>query len=553
MRYKRTLQVLRNDSSLKKTALAVITLLMLAIGLTFLVHPVKAFSANVLSSSGYLDIIGGYMIHGEVQNLDSTPLSGVWVSATYYDNNNNAIAEGNGPSFLDVILPNQKSAFTILLWNETQWDTTKDATQQLGSRVDHYTLAVNYTFAREATARPLGLNILSSSVQLYENGYGMNITGEIENTAATAATYPKICATFYDSDGKVAYTAFTFADPYGDPPVVQPGQRSPFALLLLREDAEQAKSYVLSAESIEYSSLESSSLPLPTFPPFTPTPSAGPTSTSTSPPTVAQLLTVAWVPPPQNAAAATAATAVAVGVVSVVVAAATNPVGPPAGKASDLIPDSVKKWLEEFMSQRRRSTLDQKTGSALVPTKAEALAYGVSLILLTLAFSYVKVPDFTQILVVLPTILATAVIVEFAKTFSTVAFARSLGVWTEHRLWYLGLSMFLITTFAFGVPFSSPSRTMYYSPKLTKRREGIAYSAAILITLAFGALFFVLLLNGFTLIGSTGLAMCVIMAFLDTFPVSPMNGKAIYAYSKAAWAVIFAATLAIYVSWLILV
>jgi outer membrane protein assembly factor BamB len=279
-------------------------------------------------------------------------------------------------------------------------------------------------------------------------------------------------------------------------------------------------------------------------------------ATPSSSPTVAQLVTVAWVPPTANAAAATAVTAVAVGAVSIVAAAVSNPVGTPVGKAAekagDLIPESVKKWLEEFASSKRRPTVEEKRGSPFLPTKAEALAYGVSLAVLTISFSYVKVNDFTLILAVLPTVLVTAVIVEFVKTFALVVFARKLGVWTEHRLWYFGLVMFLITTFSFGIPFSSPSRTLYYAPKLTKRREGIAYSAAILVTLAFAGLFFALLLSGFTFIGSTGLAMCVIMAFLDTFPVSPMNGKAVYNHSKAAWAVLFATTLAVYLSWLIL-
>ena len=238
------------------------------------------------------------------------------------------------------------------------------------------------------------------------------------------------------------------------------------------------------------------------------------------------------------------------------VAAASNSVAASAGKAaeksSDLVPESVKKWVSDFASSKRKPPLDQKKGSPLVPTKPEALAYAVSLVLLTISFSYVKVPNFTLILEVLPTILVTAVVVEIVKNFSLVAFARSLGVWTEHRLWYFGLAMFLITTFAFGIPFSSPSRLLYSTPQLDKRREGIVASVSILVTLGFAGLFFGLLISGFTLIGSTGLAMCIIMAFLDAFPISPMNGKAIYAHSKAAWAALFAATLAVYLSWLIL-
>jgi hypothetical protein len=489
----------------------------------------KAASVTILSHSGYLDSVGGYRIFGEVQNLDTAPVGWLNITATFYDSSDTIIAVENAYSHLDVILPNRKSPFYVWLY-----DPTQNATQ-LGPRVDHYTLAVESAF--EAQARPLGLKISSSSVHLDEFGY-RNITGEVENTGTTNSTFTKVSATFYDSDGKVVATDYTFVLTTDNTTAeskytLPPRQKSSFTLYLL-ENVSLAKSYVLTAESWEYECLEFSSLPMPTS-------------------TLA--ITVAWVPPPENAAAATVVTAVAVGAVSTVVAAATSPAGTSAGKAAekagDLLPESVKKWLTEYMSSKRKPALDQKTGSPFLPTKPEALAYAVSLVVLTISFSYVKVPDFTQILAVLPTILATAIIVEFVKNFSTVAFARKLGVWTEHRLWYFGLAMFLITTFAFGTPFSSPSRTLYYAPKLTKRREGIAYSAAILVTLAFAALFFAILVSGFTLIGSTGLAMCIIMAFLDAFPVSPMNGKAVYDHSKAAWAALFAATLAVYLSWLI--
>jgi hypothetical protein len=293
----------------------------------------------------------------------------------------------------------------------------------------------------------------------------------------------------------------------------------------------------------------------PTTPP-SPTPTSTPTSSPSMSTTLEQLVAVAWVPPPEKAAVATAVTIIAVGVASVAVAAAANAASASVrnaavGTDNNLATEGLKKWLSDFTSSKRKPPLDQKKGSPFKMTKAEAVAYGVSLVVLTLSFSYVKVPDFTQILAVIPTILATAVVVEFVKTFCTVALARSLGVWTEHRLWYFGLAMFVITTFAFGIPFSSPSRSLYHAPQFTKRREGIVASVAILVTIGFAGLFFALLVSGFTLIGSTGLAMCVIMAFLDTLPISPMNGKAVYDHSKAASVALFAGALAIYISWLL--
>jgi len=248
-------------------------------------------------------------------------------------------------------------------------------------------------------------------------------------------------------------------------------------------------------------------------------------------------------------------TAATVGAITGVVATASSSpavsqTGAVVEKTKQLIHEGVKKWLEEFVASKRKSVVEEKISASLLPTKHEALAYGVSLAVLTLCFTYVKVSSFSQILAVLPTIFATAIVVELVKNFALEVFAKSRGVWTEHKVWYCGLVMFLVTTFAFGIPFSAPSRNVHHAPKMTKRLSGIVSSAAILISLGFAAVFFALLVGGFTLIGGTGLAMCLIMGLIDAFPVSPMNGRAVFEHSKALWAALFAVTAALYVVWL---
>jgi hypothetical protein len=263
-----------------------------------------------------------------------------------------------------------------------------------------------------------------------------------------------------------------------------------------------------------------------------------------------------WVPQPTNAAAATAVTVVAVGASSIAVAAAVTPVGVPTGKVTkeirNLLPSSVKKWLANYMSSKQKLSVGEKVGSPFVPKKAEVIAYCISIAVLAFSFSYVKVDTLAEILVVLPTIFVTSIVVEFVKTFTLVAYARRIGVWTEHKLWYFGLATFVVTTLAFRVPFSSPSRSVHHGPKLTTRLGAILSSAAILISLAFAGFFCVLLISGFTAIGSAGLAMCLISAFFDTFPVAPMNGKKIFDHKKILWSVLFIVTLVLYGAWLFL-
>lgn len=221
-------------------------------------------------------------------------------------------------------------------------------------------------------------------------------------------------------------------------------------------------------------------------------------------------------------------------------------------KIANLLPDKIKAWLENFVASKRKIAITEKAGSPFVPTKPEALAYIVSTLFLALSFSYVKVSDLSQILVVLPTIFATSILVGFAKTFFSIVYSRKRGVWTEHKVWFFGLVTFIVTTFAFRVPFSSPTRNVHYGPKFTKRMGAILSSASILLSLAFAGFFGVLLLFGFTVIGGTGLAMCLIGAFFEAFPIEPMSGKNILNFNKVLWAGLFTTTLALYVAWLLL-
>jgi hypothetical protein len=263
-----------------------------------------------------------------------------------------------------------------------------------------------------------------------------------------------------------------------------------------------------------------------------------------------------WVPSPMNSAAAVGAAVALTGVISFVFSALNNPLSGFGGKIGEktkgLIPDNIKSWLEEFVSSKRKLHVDEKAGSPFVPTKPETLAYAVAVVVLTLAFSYVKVSSLTQLFTVLPVILATSVLVAVVKKFFSTAFMRSRGVWSEHKIWPFGLGLFLVTTLAFRVPFSSPTRNVHTSSKFNERFGTILAASEILIGMLFAGFFFVLMESGFKLIGSTGLAMCVIGSFFGTLPIAPMSGKDIFDNSKIIWASLFVATLLMYAAWMVL-
>ena len=278
-------------------------------------------------------------------------------------------------------------------------------------------------------------------------------------------------------------------------------------------------------------------------------------TTAPTPSNDSKINATVWVPPPENAAAATVAATIATGGASILIAAALIPPGLPTDKLtqriSDFLPVSLKSWLEALMSSKFKLEVDEKTGSPFLPTKSEVIAYFTSVIVLGFSFSYVKVNTLPQILLVLPIILGTSILVGFVKTIILVVYARLRGVWTENKLWYFGLVTFLVTTFLFKVPFSSPTRIVRHNSKITERLDAILSSVNIIISLVFAGGFYLLLISGYYAIGSTGLAICIIGAFFDSLPISPLNGRTIFRFNKLLWIALFTVTLILYASWLI--
>ena len=288
----------------------------------------------------------------------------------------------------------------------------------------------------------------------------------------------------------------------------------------------------------------------------TPVTSASPSPTqATVPSNGSDLLQQVWVPKPANAVEAVGASAIAVGVISLVFSAISNPLGSSGGKVGEktrgLIPDNLKEWLQEVVNSRRKLTVGAKTGSLFKPTKFEVLAYITAIIVLGVSFSYVKVVTLNQIWALLPVFFLTSILVGFVQKFCSIAYLRSRGVWSEHKIWPFGLVLFLFTTFAFKVPFSSPTRSAHQDTELTERYGAIASTIEILFSLGFSGLFFLLLQVGYVAVGGAGLAMCVIGSFFGSFPLSPMSGKDIFNHSKHLWAGISTVTMLVFVAWLL--
>jgi outer membrane protein assembly factor BamB len=271
------------------------------------------------------------------------------------------------------------------------------------------------------------------------------------------------------------------------------------------------------------------------------------------------ILKTEWQPPAQNGVVATVVTTGAVSLAAIGVAAATSASTSTTGgiiskiidKFREFLPKTVKSWIEGFVASKHKLQVDEKKGSPFIPTKSEIVVYIAAVIILTISFAYVEANSLNQFLLILPTFFATSIIVALVKTYILTVVARTRGVWTEYKIWYIGVVMYLVSSLAFRFPFSSPTRSVHHSRNHTKRLEVTLSCTGIIITLGFAGLFFVLLKSGFALIGGTGLAMCLIAAFFEMFPLEPMGGKTIFKYNKALWAGFFLMTLGIYAAWLL--
>jgi outer membrane protein assembly factor BamB len=262
-----------------------------------------------------------------------------------------------------------------------------------------------------------------------------------------------------------------------------------------------------------------------------------------------------WVPPAVNAVASGVATVGVFAVVSMVAYAVSNPASFAgswlAERLNNLLPEGAKGWLESFVAFKRSLVIENKTGSIFVLTKLEIIAYIVALFVLTLAFSYSGAVSLDQFLFLIPTVIATSVVIGIIKNLLSELLARILGVWSEHRLWYFGLATFTLSTIIFKTPFSSPSRIVNHTPYHTEKSLGIVATSSVVIALVFAAIFYALQILGFTYIGSIGLAMCLLMALFDSVPVTPINGKDIWDWNKLIWAAIFVVSVVLYTLWLL--
>lgn len=166
--------------------------------------------AKILQTNSYVDSIGDLHVIGVVQNDGTENLEYVKISATFYDKNNNVVGSRYTYTYMDILTPQQKSPFDVLISKPANYD--------------HYKLSLSYDKTDDEPFS--GLKIQGVTHHTDDYGY-YYIDGEVKNTNTVKANYVEIVATLYDSNGKIIYTDFTYTN--SD---IAPGQTSSFEFMI---------------------------------------------------------------------------------------------------------------------------------------------------------------------------------------------------------------------------------------------------------------------------------------------------------------------------------
>ena len=181
----------------------------------------------------YIDNDGLLHIIGEIENNLKVPLNQIQISATLIDENDANIDEIANSTISNIIMPEMKGAFDILIQDVN------------GEEIKDYKLNLQYKIAQPKNQ----VIEISSSVLTKDNHNNTVITGILENRGDNTANMIKVIATLYDRDGNVA----TVSQIYTKPDFLRAGDSNSF-IIPFHEKSQSihAVDYSIIAESDEY-------------------------------------------------------------------------------------------------------------------------------------------------------------------------------------------------------------------------------------------------------------------------------------------------------------
>lgn len=254
-----------------------------------------------------------------------------------------------------------------------------------------------------------------------------------------------------------------------------------------------------------------------------------------------------WAPPLQDAVAGGVATVAMTSTLAVMSSSLANPAASAGGslwsRIASALPDSLQNLLqsygEEILASKTQKEIEAKEVCRLVVTPAEVLAFALGAVTLTFCFSYAIAGATTGILNVVPVVFATVVVAELVYWLTMEIVARSMGIWSEYRVWPIGIGMLLVFSLVFRSPFCVAGRSKFKCANPTKRSIGLISLSGPVACILLGGIFAMLLNFGYEQLGSLGVMVCMTKATFDLIPTPPMNGKEIFNWNKIIWLMLF--------------
>ena len=199
----------------------------------FLIAPIAYGEVSIQNDQKYVDSDGLLHIVGEIENNTSTPLNQIKISAILLDNNGNEVKSVVGETVSNIIMPEMKGVFDILIKNVSS------------ESIDGYELNLDYRMAEPKNQ----VIEISSTTLTKDTSNNTVITGMLENKGNITANMIRVIATLYDRDGNVV----TVSESYTKPDFLRAGDNSNF-IIPIHEKSQSihAVDYSISAESDEY-------------------------------------------------------------------------------------------------------------------------------------------------------------------------------------------------------------------------------------------------------------------------------------------------------------
>jgi hypothetical protein len=208
-------------------------------------HVAAAPSAVIQNDSAFISSLGWYNIVGEVKNTGNVTLQYIYATATLKDSAGIVVDSVQGAATVTYLPPNEKAPFEI-----TDSDPAKSA------RVASYTLRLSYA---PIDTNPHPFNLIVQNVGSSKNNLGwLEIVGEVNNTGSSNSEFTRVIGTFYDSQGKVVDTGYTFTSPptIGRASAGHSNNTNSFKLTVTdKGQIPKITTWALIAESDQYTSL----------------------------------------------------------------------------------------------------------------------------------------------------------------------------------------------------------------------------------------------------------------------------------------------------------